>query len=180
MKKALSVLVFLLVISTVAMAEEYTCIDDSTSQYETTIIVSGSGIPITYNETCKFGCNTASGKCDADPYEDNTGLIGITFSLFALGVILILLSFRVDQDGFKHFYYFSGLLFLLAGLVTVQIYVQNTNKTSVLGYIDGLLWFLIVIFAFSLLLLFFLILYDLAKLMQEKGVGGMIKDKLGT
>lgn len=167
-------------LSTNVLAESYTCMNDSISQYSTTIIVSGSSIPISYNDTCSFGCQVESGKCKPSPYEINQMDVGLLFGMIVFAIIMFYISFKLgsgegssEEDllkvhAFKIFFFMAGLIFLMASQLIMINYVSMINKTSSMGFIEDMLWFILAIIVISFVVLFLLVIKDAMNLIAQK------------
>lgn len=179
-KLLLSILLSSMLLSTVTFAQNYTCIDANTSYFTTTIIVSGSSIPISYNETCKFGCQEESGQCKPSPYITNVMDLGLLFGMVILAIIFFYLSFKIGGgegageadilkiQAFKTYFFLVGLIFLLGFQLMLINYVSIMNKTVNFGFIEDLLWFILAIIAISMMALLVFILKDVANLIAQK------------
>jgi len=166
---AITMMISFALLSTISLAD-YSCMNSTTSQFSTTITVSGSNIPISYNDTCKFGCQTETGKCNPSPYDIGIMDIGVMYGLFAIGVLFFILSWKTENDAYRVYFFFAGLLFLLANMLAMITYINVMNKATSLGYVEDMLWWVLVIYAFSIVILFVLMFVDFWKLLGEKKV----------
>ena len=160
MKFWLMIVLVLALVSAPALAQNYTCIETNTSYFSTIITVSGSQIPINYNETCKFGCDDLTGRCiDA---EVNLGDVGIVVGLSFLAFIFIFASTR-DELSFTLNYHdfeidpvkllFLGLSFfmIIMEFGIIMNFAKITGQTGVYGILtggySGLMWaFILILF----------------------------------
>jgi len=169
-KIVIIVLIFLSLFPSISLAQNYTCLDENTSYFSTTIIVSSSSIPISYNETCKFECNSQTGRCNPSPYDIGIMDIAIMYGIFAIAVLFFILSWKTETDAFKIYYFFAGLLFLLATLLIMINYINLLNKATSLGFVEDMLWWVLIAYTFSIAILFVLMFADFWKLLKEKKV----------
>lgn len=110
MRKTLLIVVFLLMLSTSVLAD-YSCINDTYSQFSTTLTVSNSTIPISYDEYCPFNCTNATGECNSNPY--NSSDLDF-FILIAIAIILFVIGNSLNEEDWPiHF------MFLIASLILI-------------------------------------------------------------
>jgi hypothetical protein len=113
MKKILIVILYILLFCNIGYAQNYTCLDANTSYFSTTITVSGSNIPITYNETCKFGCQNETGRCNPSPYDSSNFIIYLFLPIISF-ILLYLSTILKEEDWAMHLLLLIGaLLFLI-------------------------------------------------------------------
>jgi hypothetical protein len=113
MKRTILILTFLIAVSSIGYAQNYTCLDANTSYFSTTITVSGSNIPITYNETCKFGCQAETGRCNPSPYDSSNFIIYLFLPIISF-ILLYLSTILKEEDWAMHLLLLIGaLLFLI-------------------------------------------------------------------
>jgi len=168
MKRILLIaLVCVALFSSVGLAS-YSCLNETTSQFTTTITVSGSSIPIAYNETCKFNCKAETGECNPSPYDMNFVDVSVMFIVFAIGLAFFYIHGKVGNEAFRLMYFLIGLMFLFASLLLAIILIQQSNKSITFGAVETLIFFFEIIIGFSILVLFIFILVDAFKLAQEK------------
>ena len=153
MKRIILVSIILVMISTVAHAQNYTCLDNQTSQFETTLIVSGSSIPIQYNETCKFGCNDNTGRC----YESNIFDIGAAVVLSIVAFLLLFMGTRMDTSQWAIQLLLLGvsLLFLIADIGIIQKMSEISGSHTfeiLLGVYSTIIWASLLIVMYFLLI----------------------------
>lgn len=136
---------FLLSFSTVAMAENYTCVDTNTSFYSTVITVSGSSIPISYNESCPGGCNNITGACNPDPYASSNSMILVILPLIAF-ILLYLSATRKEEDWAIHLLLMvAALAFLITPIGIMQASAAQENNSLLNNPLTALYTFMIVI-----------------------------------
>jgi len=112
-KQMVFLFVFLAMVSSIASADNYTCLDSNISYFETTITVSGSNIPISYNESCKFGCRDETGECNPSPYESSNFIIYLLLPIISF-ILLYLSTILKAEDWAVHLLLLIGaLLFLI-------------------------------------------------------------------
>lgn len=168
MKKIiLLTLVLVALFSTVGLAD-HTCSNSTTSHFTTTINVNGNLVPVSYDETCNFGCKTETGKCIPSPYEDWWINVSVMFIVFAIGLAFFYIHGKVGNEAFKLMYFMIGLMFLFASLLLAIIIIQQSNKSLTFGAVETLIYFFEIIIGFSILVLFLFILVDAFKLAEEK------------
>lgn len=180
LRMLISFLISLALFSSIGLANNYTCMDATTSFFSTLITVSGSSIPISYNETCKFGCQSESGKCKASPYDINIMDVGLLFGMIVFALLFFYLSFKLGTSegagesdllkvqAFKTYFFLTGLFFLLASQLIMVNYVSLINKGSSMGFIQDMLWFILAITGISFVIIFVMILKDVINLMIQK------------
>jgi len=161
------ILIFLAIFSSIGLAD-WNCLNDTHSQYSTTITVGSSNVPVSFPKRCPFNCKNETGECNPSPYEINMMDLGILFGVITITIILFILSFKVEQEGFKIFYFLVGLVFLLAVLLIIINYISIMNKETSLGFIANMLWYILVALAFTVVVIFIYILKDLANLIAQK------------
>jgi hypothetical protein len=163
------ILIFLALFSSVGLAD-WNCLNNTFSQYSTTLTVGSSSVPLSYPKNCTLsgGCNPTTGICYPSPYDISIMDLGILFGVITITIILFVLSFKVEQEGFKIFYFLVGLVFLLAVLLIIINYISIMNKESSLGFIADMLWYILVALVFTVVVIFILILKDLANLIVQK------------
>lgn len=167
-KLLLSFLISLVMFSSIGYANNYTCIDSDTSHFETTITVESDAIPISYNETCNFGCKDETGRCEPSPYEMGLIDVSVLFAILVMGIVFIYLHGKVGQEAFSLLFFLVGLMFIFASLILSIILIQESNKSVVLGSVETLVFFFEIVIGVAILLLFIFILVDGFKLIKEK------------
>ena len=93
----LMALTFLSAMAITASAD-YTCAGN-VSNYTTSIYIASAPVPVSYNETCPYGCNVGSGECNPDP--SGLGTIYFIFPLMAI-VFLYMSSLLKPEDWALH------------------------------------------------------------------------------
>ncbi len=164
----ISTLVCLVLVSSIVYAQSYSCIDTDTSQFSTILNVDDDSITITYNETCKFSCNTETGKCEPSPYEMGLIDVSVLFAVLGIAFVMFFIHGKVEQEAFKLLFFMVGLMFVFATLLLAIILIQQSNKTIVLGAVETLVFYFEVVLGLAILLLFIFILVDAFKVIKEK------------
>jgi len=170
MKQIGLVVLVLLLVSSVAYAQEYACVDAVTSTFTTIINVDGNSIPISYNETCNFDCKTETGRCNPSPFDVGLVDIGIMIFLLLVAVVLFYVSFKTDQTVYKLLYFLMGLIFVMGSLLTTITLIQASGKSHVLGAVETIVWPVLILMFVTTLILFIMILKDATDLLKDKNM----------
>ena len=178
MKKLVLIFVFLILFSKIGLADYYTCLNDTISKWNSTITVNGNVINIDNSpsyETCQFGCNSATGRCNPSPYDVSIGSLGILFSILGLGLIFYIMSSRTEDEIYKIFFHFAALLFFLATLLIDVSFIDNLNIASTMGYVADLLWIILAALTMAIFALFMLLINDAIFALSGKPLFGKRK-----
>lgn len=149
---------------------DFSCVNNTHMQFSTTINVNSQAVAVDYIERCPFNCKNETGQCNPSPYEIGIMDIGIMYGIFAISVLFFVLSWKTGTDAYRIYYFFAGLIFLLATLLMMITYIDLMNKSASIGYVEDMLWWILVVYIFSIVILFIMMFVDLWKLLSEKKV----------
>jgi uncharacterized membrane protein YhdT len=183
LRMIISFLVSLAMLSSIGLAD-WNCINNSFTQYSTTLTVGSSSTPLSFPKNCTLsgGCNPATGECYPSPYGISIMDVGLLFGIIVFALLFFYLSFKLGTtegagesdllkvQAFKTFFFMVGLIFLLASQLIMINYVSLINKGSSMGFIEDMLWFILAIIAISVVILFIMILKDVVNLIAQKKI----------
>ena len=109
-----SLLIFLMLFSSIGLAQNYTCLNVNISLFNLTYQNStGQLNSFAYNKTCKFGCRDETGECNPSPYESSNFIIYLILPFISF-IMLYLSTILKAEDWAMHLLLLIGaLLFLI-------------------------------------------------------------------
>jgi hypothetical protein len=106
---------FILCILPASALADYSCLNNSTSSFTTTLNISGSLLPISYPQNCPYGCYNATGECNNNPFDVSTmNILYLIFPIIAF-VLFYFSSLLKTEDWAIH------LLLIIAGLLFIMV-----------------------------------------------------------
>jgi hypothetical protein len=153
-------LIFIAMMASLAMLTplvlgDYACINDTYTNFSTTIAVSGNSIPISYPEYCPFNCTTATGECNPSPYDTSNNVVFFIMPLISF-ILLYFTSLLKEEDWMIH------ILLMVAALVFLIVPMGILSSVLTAQYL-GVYIFLVVI---AFVIIFYYILKVIVRAFQ--------------
>lgn len=172
MKKILIFLPLILMASLVLADVSQVCSDNQTIRINQAIFENNTWTNFSTYSPCPYGCDEIRSSCLPDPYDVSAGSIALLILLFACSVLLFWIHFRVPDEAWQLFYYFTALLFLLAALMTAVSFIANLNLSGSMGAIEWMIYVPILAIFISFVYLILKFVDDLMIAVYGKNLAG--------